>query len=98
MPGSWSNGPAPAMTLEAISSKSTWRCLPLSPGRSFPVATTTAGRTETAKQGDETCAFPSQVHHGPRGGPTMFARLIRTTDDAVALVLRLALGIVMFPH
>ena len=28
----------------------------------------------------------------------MFARLIRTTDDAVALVLRLALGIVMFPH
>src|SRR4051812_19771765 len=28
----------------------------------------------------------------------MFGRLIRTTDDAVALVLRLILGIVMFPH
>jgi putative oxidoreductase len=28
----------------------------------------------------------------------MFARLIRTTDDGVALLLRLILGIVMFPH
>ena len=28
----------------------------------------------------------------------MFARLIRTTDDGVALILRLVLGIVMFPH
>jgi putative oxidoreductase len=28
----------------------------------------------------------------------MFARLIRTTDDGVGLLLRLVLGIVMFPH
>src|SRR5256885_7486063 len=28
----------------------------------------------------------------------MFARLIRTTDDGVATFLRLALGIVIFPH
>jgi putative oxidoreductase len=28
----------------------------------------------------------------------MFARLIRTTDDGVALLMRLVLGIVMFPH
>src|SRR5207248_8398056 len=80
-------------------------CARTSTTSSTPGRATRCRRCTSASAGNtsertppQTCAFLCGAHHGPRGGLHMFARLMRTTDDGVATLLRLVLGVVFFPH